>query len=73
MILFEKTQSPAKVAAAPQPRKLSRHELKVARKANEAAWDYSYAVGSLPESHPFVEELREVMLKWKDRADRLGV
>lgn len=46
---------------------------RVARKANDAAWEYSYAASSLSGWHPLLEKRYDTMRKWKYRADRLGV
>ena len=81
MMLFDTRQATtasAAVAAEETPRRrrsfvpavLGRM---VSRRANGAAWDYSYATSALPSWHPLVERAEAKMEKWTRLANSLGV
>jgi len=45
----------------------------ISRRANDAAWDYSYAISALPSWHPLVERAALKRSKWTRLANSLGV
>jgi len=81
MMLFDAPQvTTAHAAAALEKTPRRRHPLlpaligrMVSRRANDAAWDYSYAISALPSWHPLVERAALKRSKWTRLANSLGV
>jgi len=81
MILFDTLQAvTAPAATAPMETPRRKHPLlptligrMISRRANDAAWDYSYAISALPAWHPLVERAALKRRKWTRLADSLGV